>query len=65
MMVSVAHAQTIGIRTTNGGPTAQVTAAISKFVTTKSDLKIRPQPMRSTQQYLPIVNAGAIDLGFF
>jgi TRAP transporter TAXI family solute receptor len=63
MVAGVTHAQTIGIGTTKGGATAQVTAAISKIVNTKSDLKMRPQPMGGTQQYIPLVNVGEIDFG--
>lgn len=58
-----AQAQTIGIGSTKGGATAQVTAAISKVVTTGTDLKMRPQPMGGTQQYIPVVNAGEMDFG--
>jgi len=58
-----ATAQTIGLGTTKGGATAQVTAAISRVVTTGSKLKMRPQPMGGTQQYIPIVDAGEMDFG--
>ena len=63
MVVSVAQAQTIGICTTKGGTTTQVTAAILNTVTTKNNLSMPPQPMRGTQQYIPFVNAGEIDFG--
>lgn len=58
-----AQAQTLSIGSTKGGATAQVTAAISKIVSTKSDLTMRPQPMGGTQQYIPVVNAAEMDFG--
>jgi TRAP transporter TAXI family solute receptor len=58
-----AGAQVIGLGTTKGGATAQVAAAISKVVTTKSDLQMRTQAMGGTQQYIPIVNAGELPFG--
>ena len=58
-----AHAQTLAIGSTKGGATAQVTAAISKVVSTKTDLTMRPQPMGGTQQYIPVVNAAEMDFG--
>ncbi len=63
ILVEAADSQTVGIGTTKGGATAQVTAAISKVVTIKGQLKMRPQPMGGTQQYIPIVNAGELDFG--
>ena len=60
---SPAFAQTVGIGTTKGGATAQVSAAISRVVTIGSKLEMRPQPMGGTQQYIPIVNAGEMDFG--
>lgn len=57
-------AQTIGIGTTKGGATAQVTAGISKVVSQHGGgLQMRPQPMGGTQQYIPIVNAGELEFG--
>ena len=63
LTATAASAQTVGIGTTKGGATAQITAAIAKIVTTGSDLKLRPQPMGGTQQYIPIVNAGELQFG--
>jgi TRAP transporter TAXI family solute receptor len=63
MTVTAASAQTVGIGTTKGGATAQIVAAIAKIVTTGSDLKLRPQPMGGTQQYIPIVDAGELQFG--
>jgi len=56
-------AQTVGIGTTKGGATAQVSAAIAKIVSQYSGLQMRPQPMGGTQQYIPPVNAGEIEFG--
>ena len=56
-------AETIGIGTTKGGATAQISAAISKVVSANSEVQVRPQAMANTQQYIPVVNAGKIQLG--
>lgn len=57
------YAQAVGIGTTKGGATAQVTAGISKIVSQYGGLQMRPQPMGGTQQYIPIVNAGELEFG--
>ncbi|MHA1108892.1 MAG: hypothetical protein ACTSQV_07235, partial [Alphaproteobacteria bacterium] len=57
-----ASAQTVGIGTTKGGATAQVTAAISKIVSSYAGgLQMRPQVMGGTQKYIPVVNAGKLE----
>lgn len=58
-----ASAQTVGIGTTKGGATAQVTAAISKVVSTHSGMQMRTQVMGGTQKYIPVVNAGELEFG--
>ena len=59
-----ASAQTVGIGTTKGGATAQVTAAISKIVSSHAGgLQMRTQVMGGTQKYIPIVNAGKLEFG--
>jgi TRAP transporter TAXI family solute receptor len=59
-----AYAQTVGIGTTKGGATAQVTAGISKIVSQYGGgMQMRPQPMGGTQQYIPLVNAGELEFG--
>lgn len=58
-----ASAQTIGIGTTKGGATAQISTAISKVVSANSKVQVRPQAMANTQQYIPLVNSGKIELG--
>lgn len=63
LIAAPAAAQTVGIATTKGGATAQVSAAIAKVVSTKSVLQMRTQAMGGTQQYIPIVNAGEIEFG--
>jgi uncharacterized protein len=60
---SVASAQVIGIATTKGGATAQVSSAIAKVVSQKSGTQMRAQTMGGTQQYIPVVNAGEIHFG--
>ena len=54
-------AQTVGIGTTQGGATAQVTAAISKVVSENAGFQMRTQVMGGTQAYIPVVNAGGGD----
>ena len=59
-----AQAQTIAIGTTKGGATAQIAAAIAKVVSTKGGgLQMRTQPFGGTQQYIPVVNAGDVEIG--
>ena len=58
-----AYSQTVGIGSTKGGVLAAVVATVAKVVTLQSDLKVRPQPMGGTQQYIPVVNAGELDFG--
>ncbi|CAN0588936.1 unnamed protein product, partial [Laminaria digitata] len=62
-MAGTASAQIVGIATTKGGATAQVSNAIAKVVSLKSDLEVRTQIMGGTQQYIPVVNAGEIAFG--
>lgn len=56
-------AQMIGIGTTKGGATGQVSASIAKVVSQKSDIKMRTHPMAGTQKYIPAVNAGSLEFG--
>ncbi len=56
-------AQTVGIGTTKGGATGQVSAGIAKVVSSHGDLQARTQPMAGTQQYIPRVNAGQLEFG--
>ena len=60
---TVSYAASIGVGSTKGGATAQVTAGLSKIVSSFSGHQLRPQPMGGTQQYLPIVNAGELEFG--
>jgi TRAP transporter TAXI family solute receptor len=55
--------QTVGIGTTKGGATAQVSAGIAKIVSAHGGMQMRPQPMGGTQQYIPLVNAGELEFG--
>ena len=63
VFVAAAQAQTVGIGSTRGGATAQVTAGIAKIVSEKAGLQMRPQPMGGTEQYIPMVNAGELEFG--
>jgi hypothetical protein len=56
-------AQSVGIGSTKGGATAQVTSGIAKVVSAFSGMQMRPQPMGGTQQYIPVVNAGELEFG--
>lgn len=61
---SQASAATVGLGTTKGGATAQVTATISKVVSSHADgLQVRTQVMGGTQKYIPVVNAGELEFG--
>ncbi len=63
-LVSCAEpAQMVGVGTTKGGATGQVSAAIAKVVSSQGDLQVRTQPMAGTNQYIPPVNAGQLEFG--
>lgn len=53
-LAGTASAQIVGVATTKGGATAQVSNAIAKVVSLKSDLELRTQVMGGTQQYIPV-----------
>jgi len=63
MLSQQGFAQSIGIGTTKGGATAQISTAIAKVVSANSPVQVRPQAMANTQQYIPLVNSGKIELG--
>ena len=60
-LAAPSQAQSVGIGTTKGGATAQVTAAIAKIVSAHSGLQMRPQPYANTSQYIPVVNSGKLE----
>ncbi|MGI9379395.1 MAG: TAXI family TRAP transporter solute-binding subunit [Methyloligellaceae bacterium] len=62
-LTAQSFAASIGVGSTKGGATAQVTAGLSKIVSSSSGHQLRPQPMGGTQQYIPIVNAGELEFG--
>lgn len=62
-LAGAASAQIVGIATTKGGATAQVSNAIAKVVSLESGLEVRTQVMGGTQQYIPVVNAGEMAFG--
>ena len=62
-LAGTANGQPVGLGTTKGGGFAQISNGVAKVVTTKTDVKMRPQPMGGTQQYLPMINAGELEFG--
>lgn len=63
LTAGVAQAQTVGIGSTKGSMVAAMTVAISKLVSSKSDLNMRRQIMGGTQKYIPVVDAGELQFG--
>jgi len=63
LITAAASAQTVGIGTTKGGATAQTSAGIAQIVTEHAGLRMLPQPMGGTQQYIPMVNNGELEFG--
>lgn len=64
VIASSASAQTVGIGSTKAGAVAQITATISKAVSSHAGgLQMRKQTMGGTQQYIPVVNAGELAFG--
>ncbi len=58
-----AAAQTVGLATTKGGATSQISIALAKTISELSDLMVRPQVMANTAQYLPLVDSGRVEFG--
>lgn len=56
-------AQTVGIGTTKGGATSQVSAGVATIVSKYAGMNMRTQPMAGTQQYIPAINAGSLEFG--
>ena len=63
LVAAPAAAQTVGIGTTKGGATGQVSAGIAKVVSQHGGLQMRPQPMAGTQKYVPAVDDGSLEFG--
>jgi TRAP transporter TAXI family solute receptor len=61
--ITSAHAATVGLGTTKRGATSQISTAIASVVSGVGELKVRPQPMANTSQYIPAVNAGKLEFG--
>lgn len=62
--IALAAPASVGIGTTKGGATAQVTATISKVVSAHAGgLQMRTQVMGGTQKYIPVVNGGELEFG--
>lgn len=63
-LATSASAQTVGIGSTASGAVAQITAQMSKVISTHGEgLQMRSQTMGGTQQYIPVINAGELDFG--
>ncbi|WP_430249643.1 TAXI family TRAP transporter solute-binding subunit [Neorhizobium sp. DAR64860/K0K1] len=60
---AAASAQTVGLATTKGGATEQIATALAKTISEKSGLRVRPQVMANTSQYLPLVDSGRVEFG--
>jgi len=58
-----ATAQTVALGTTQGGATAQIANAIASVVSSVGEVQVRPQVSANTSQYIPLVNAGRLELG--
>lgn len=63
LLAGQASGQTVGIGTTKGGATAQISSAISKTVSKHSGLQMRTQVMGGTQKYIPVVDGGELAFG--
>jgi TRAP transporter TAXI family solute receptor len=63
LIAGAAVAQTVGIGTTKGGATSQTSAGIAQIVTEHAGIRMLPQPMGGTQQYIPMVNNGELEFG--
>ena len=61
--LGTAHAQVLGLGTTQVGATFQLATGVAKVVSDKSGLQMRTQPMAGAAQYAPLVNKGDIDFG--
>jgi len=60
---AAASAQTVGLATTKGGATEQIATALAKTISERSGLRVRPQVMANTSQYLPLVDSGRVEFG--
>ena len=63
VFLGTAHAQVLGLGTTQVGATFQLATGVAKVVSDKSGLQMRTQPMAGAAQYAPLVNKGDIDFG--
>lgn len=63
MTAGAASAQTVGMGTTKGGATAQLSNALAAVISDGSELMVRPQAMANTSQYLPLVDSGRLEFG--
>lgn len=63
-LAASASAQTVGIGSTKSGAVAQITATMSKVISSHAEgIQMRSQTMGGTQQYIPVVNAGELEFG--
>lgn len=63
LAASLAHAQVVGLGTTQAGATNQLSVGIAKVVSDKGGVQMRTQPMAGAAQYAPLVNNGEIEFG--
>lgn len=63
LVCAMAHAQVVGLGTTQAGATNQLSVGIAKVVSDKGGVQLRTQPMAGAAQYAPLVNAGEIEFG--
>ena len=61
LLSSTAIAQTVGIGGTKSGYTSQASAAISKVISTKTDIQMRVQPYGGSSAYVPLVSGGKLE----
>ena len=55
------YADTVGIGATKGGSVNRMATAISNVVSSHAGYQLRPIPMASTQQLIPVVNKGELE----
>ncbi|WP_349295466.1 TAXI family TRAP transporter solute-binding subunit (plasmid) [Thioclava sp. 'Guangxiensis'] len=58
-----AQAQVLSLGTTAGGSTGQVGTAIAQTATNAGEIRVIPKETANTAQYIPMVDAGAVDFG--
>ncbi|MDF1776246.1 MAG: TAXI family TRAP transporter solute-binding subunit [Rhizobiaceae bacterium] len=57
-----ASAQVLGLGTTKGGATAQISTALAQVIALNSDLQVIPQVSANSSQYIPQVDSGRLEM---